>query len=110
MHATVPVRFGRGRLDSLVPKGLTAYLIAVDFGLRAPVERASARFAIRLARVDRCDEWLSVLAKSVQQFTFGHAFRMSEKDMVFERTLSEMRLIPGRAILIVYTGGAENRA
>ena len=72
--------------------------------------RASARCAIRLARVDRCDEWHSVLAKSVQQFTFGHAFRMSEKGMVFERTLSETRLIPVRAILIVDTGGAENRA
>src|SRR5262249_25497573 len=28
MHANVPVRFGRGRLDSLGNKGLTAYLIA----------------------------------------------------------------------------------
>src|SRR5262249_52604207 len=28
MHVTVPVRFGRGRLDSLVTKGLAAYLIA----------------------------------------------------------------------------------
>jgi len=27
MHATVPVRFGRGRLDSLATKGLAAYLI-----------------------------------------------------------------------------------
>jgi hypothetical protein len=30
--------------------------------------------------------------------------------MVFERTLSETRLMPVRAILIVYTGGAKNRA
>ena len=28
MHANVPVRFGRGRLDSLGNKGLAAYLIA----------------------------------------------------------------------------------
>ena len=28
MHGNVPVRFGRGRLDSLVTKGLAAYLIA----------------------------------------------------------------------------------
>src|SRR5215470_16946207 len=28
MHVTVPVRFGRGRLDSLVTKGLAAYLIS----------------------------------------------------------------------------------
>ena len=28
MHENVPVRFGRGRLDSLVTKGLAAYLIA----------------------------------------------------------------------------------
>ena len=27
MHENVPVRFGRGRLDSLVTKGLAAYLI-----------------------------------------------------------------------------------
>jgi hypothetical protein len=27
MHGNVPVRFGRGRLDSLVTKGLAAYLI-----------------------------------------------------------------------------------
>jgi hypothetical protein len=35
MHANVPVRFGRGRLDSLGNKGLAAYLIAGHFGLRA---------------------------------------------------------------------------
>ena len=28
MHENVPVRFGRGRLDSLGNKGLAAYLIA----------------------------------------------------------------------------------
>jgi hypothetical protein len=28
MHENVPVRFGRGRLDSLATKGLAAYLIA----------------------------------------------------------------------------------
>jgi hypothetical protein len=28
MHGNVPVRFGRGRLDSLGNKGLAAYLIA----------------------------------------------------------------------------------
>ena len=32
---SVPVRFGRGRLDSLAIKGLAAYLIAADFDLRA---------------------------------------------------------------------------
>ena len=30
MHENVPVRFGRGRLDSLATKGLVAYLIASD--------------------------------------------------------------------------------
>jgi hypothetical protein len=30
MHGNVPVRFGRGRLDSLVTKGLAAYLIAKE--------------------------------------------------------------------------------
>ena len=38
MHATVPVRFGRGRLDSLGNKGLAAYLIAGDFGVRAEAD------------------------------------------------------------------------
>jgi hypothetical protein len=38
MHAKVPVRFGRGRLDSLGNKGLAAYLIAGDLGLRAETE------------------------------------------------------------------------
>ena len=28
MHGNVPVRFGRGRLDSLGNKGLAAYLMA----------------------------------------------------------------------------------
>jgi hypothetical protein len=32
MHENVPVRFGRGRLDSLVTKGLAAYLIAEALG------------------------------------------------------------------------------
>jgi hypothetical protein len=35
MHGNVPVRFGRGRLDSLGNKGLAAYLIAGRFGMRA---------------------------------------------------------------------------
>jgi hypothetical protein len=35
MHANVPVRFGRGRLDSLVTKGLAAYLIAGERGFGA---------------------------------------------------------------------------
>jgi hypothetical protein len=34
MHEKVPVRFGRGRLDSLGNKGLAAYLIARDHLLR----------------------------------------------------------------------------
>ena len=38
MHGNVPVRFGRGRLDSLGNKGLAAYLIAGDFRLRASVD------------------------------------------------------------------------
>ena len=32
MHENVPVRFGRGRLDSLVTKGLAAYLIVSSVG------------------------------------------------------------------------------
>ena len=32
MHGNVPVRFGRGRLDSLGNKGLAAYLIARSDG------------------------------------------------------------------------------
>jgi hypothetical protein len=34
MHENVPVRFGRGRLDSLVIKGLAAYLITYVFAKR----------------------------------------------------------------------------
>ena len=36
MHENVPVRFGRGRLDSLVTKGLAAYLIAEARGAGLP--------------------------------------------------------------------------
>ena len=43
MHANVPVRFGRGRLDSLATKGLAAYLIAGDSGLRAEADCTEAR-------------------------------------------------------------------
>jgi hypothetical protein len=41
MHENVPVRFGRGRLDSLITKGLAAYLI----------RRASLRASVS------SDEW-----------------------------------------------------
>ena len=34
MHENVPVRFGRGRLDSLATKGLAAYLIATRLSFR----------------------------------------------------------------------------
>ena len=44
MHATVPVRFGRGRLDSLGHKGLAAYLIARALGLRAEVDLTEERY------------------------------------------------------------------
>jgi hypothetical protein len=43
MHENVPVRFGRGRLDSLATKGLAAYLIAGYFDLGAQVEVTEAR-------------------------------------------------------------------
>ena len=40
MHENVPVRFGRGRLDSLATKGLAAYLIATRLSIRVrPVNR-----------------------------------------------------------------------
>src|SRR5262249_50893771 len=39
MHANVPVRFGRGRLDSLGNKGLAAYLIAGEHGFGASVDQ-----------------------------------------------------------------------
>src|SRR5262249_37305729 len=39
MHENVPVRFGRGRLDSLATKGLAAYLIAYE-ALEAPVRHS----------------------------------------------------------------------
>ena len=42
MHGNVPVRFGRGRLDSLGNKGLAAYLIAEDFGLHPQVDFTDA--------------------------------------------------------------------
>ena len=42
MHENVPVRFGRGRLDSLGNKGLAAYLIAGEFGLRTSVDQTEA--------------------------------------------------------------------
>src|SRR3954464_15248663 len=48
MHGNVPVRFGRGRLDSLRNKGLAAYLIATCPGSGGPVE-AGARDAAVLA-------------------------------------------------------------
>src|SRR5215475_15350756 len=51
MHVTVPVRFGRGRLDSLGNKGLAAYLIARDLGLRAEVELTDARNGSREAPI-----------------------------------------------------------
>src|SRR5215831_97361 len=37
MHENVPVRFGRGRLDSLATKGLAAYLIARPW----PIQRTT---------------------------------------------------------------------
>jgi hypothetical protein len=42
MHENVPVRFGRGRLDSLGNKGLAAYFIAGHFGLGAHVDGTDA--------------------------------------------------------------------
>ena len=38
----MPVRFGRGRLDSLGNRGLAAYLIATDIGLPALVDGTAA--------------------------------------------------------------------
>jgi hypothetical protein len=38
MHENVPVRFGRGRLDSLGNKELAAYLIATNMVLSAVVD------------------------------------------------------------------------
>src|SRR5262245_56183383 len=48
MHANVACRFGRGLLDALGNKGLAAYLIARDLGLRAHVETTDAPKAAAL--------------------------------------------------------------
>ena len=40
MHGNVPVRFGRGRLDSLGNKGLAAYLIRQSLRKRSPPNRS----------------------------------------------------------------------
>ena len=53
MHENVPVRFGRGRLDSLGNKGLAAYLIAGHFGLRAHVDHTNGA-SISEAGVESC--------------------------------------------------------
>ena len=47
MHVTVPVRFGRGRLDSLGNKGLAAYLIAGHFTLLALDDQTGAGRHVR---------------------------------------------------------------
>ena len=49
MHENVPVRFGRGRLDSLVTKGLAAYLIAT----RQSIRMIRVRLRQRLRRTVR---------------------------------------------------------
>ena len=41
MHENVPVRFGRGRLDSLATKGLAAYLIATTTARGDMLEQTS---------------------------------------------------------------------
>src|SRR5262249_50886380 len=45
MHVTVPVRFGRGRLDSLGNKGLAAYLIGYSKRITKRARRALRVFA-----------------------------------------------------------------
>src|SRR5207302_3655037 len=52
MHENVPVRFGRGRLDSLGNKGLAAYLIA---GSAVPPTASSAALAKTSAQ-----QWLDI--------------------------------------------------
>jgi hypothetical protein len=47
MHGNVPVRFGRGRLDSLVTKGLAAYLIT-SLGAIPYWDETCEHFASRL--------------------------------------------------------------
>ena len=47
----LPVRFGRGRLDSLGNTGLAAYLIAEDFGLPASVGYTVCRSTASGARL-----------------------------------------------------------
>jgi len=48
MHPEVPVRFGRGRLDSLGNKGLAAYLMRWRTQLRSVVEQTDARNTLSL--------------------------------------------------------------
>ena len=61
MHANVPVRFGRGRLDSLGNKGLAAYLIAEHFGLRAHVDQTDEKEIASLAPVAAVHRGLTLL-------------------------------------------------
>ena len=50
MHGNVPVRFGRGRLDSLGNKGLAAYLMRYESGALGGMPGASRP----LPRSDKC--------------------------------------------------------
>jgi hypothetical protein len=52
MHGNVPVRFGRGRLDSLGNRGLAAYLIAYTYR----IEQTDMRFAGERRRGERGEE------------------------------------------------------
>ena len=62
MHENVPVRFGRGRLDSLATKGLAAYLIATRLSVRWCRGRSGAvcseLFAMQEADTRRSSTWV----------------------------------------------------
>ena len=62
MHENVPVRFGRGRLDSLVTKGLAAYLIARSTRVLPPAPgRISRRDPLRTGNENRPLPWATGL-------------------------------------------------
>jgi len=68
MHGNVPVRFGRGRLDSLGHRGLAAYLIGCAFDVR-DIGRGDRRAQYRVAAGNgqtRVDAWAESLAVSAE--------------------------------------------
>ena len=104
MHENVPLRFGRGRLDSLVTKGLAAYLIATRQSIRMIRVRLRQRLGRTVGKIGQLSLSTVSLLCQLSRTSFASRFCRSVPFGTI-RTCGKVAEVVGTGLSLLRTGG-----